>query len=548
MARLAGGRRFGARRGALAPSAMRATSTAASTSSSRRAAAWRRTSRDWGVERVACQPLGVDTRGVPARGARRRRGARGAAGRDDARVLVYAGRFAPEKHLDVLADAVAPARRAVRAARVGAGPAPPPAGERVVVAAVRRLGERARDGARQRRRLRPRRRPGDLRPVGARSDGVRHAGRRARRRRPRRARRRAAPAIAVAGGTGADFAAAIDCALRRRPRRSVARGAAARRGERLGAASCPASLGHYLRLLGEARAPPAADAASGAGRGAAAMSADATRASACCIVLHDVAPSTRSACVRTLAAIARRRRRRAGDDPRRAALSRRGADAPRSRPGSAIALRRGDELALHGCTHRDDGTPRRLARRPAPQRATRAARASSGRSRAGEALARIDVGIDWFAKNGWPLSGFVAPAWLLGPGAREALVERPFEYTATLRQLVHLPDQTPVTSQSVVYSTSNAWRRASSLAWNAVVAVAERDNRLLRLELHPRDADFAAVRALLAEASSSARCGAGSRRRSPSSCAARGRATARRSGRRRCAATSAGSRRSAAER
>ena len=51
-----------------------------------------------------------------------------------------------------------------------------------------------------------------------------------------------------------------------------------------------------------------------------------------------------------------------------------------------------------------------------------------------------------------------------------------------------------MTSQSVVYSTSNAWRRASSLAWNAGVAFAERDNRVLRLELHPRDADFAAVK------------------------------------------------------
>ena len=161
-------------------------------------------------------------------------------------------------------------------------------------------------------------------------------------------------------------------------------------------------------------------------------------------------------------------------------------------------VRRGDELALHGCTHRDDGTPR-AGSTACVAAATRAARASSGRSRAQDALARIDVGIEWFAKNGWPLSGFVAPAWLLGPGAREALVERPFEYTATLRQLVHLPDQTPVTSQSVVYSTSNAWRRASSLAWNAVVAIAERDNRLLRMELHPRDADFAAVQALVAE-------------------------------------------------
>ena len=51
-----------------------------------------------------------------------------------------------------------------------------------------------------------------------------------------------------------------------------------------------------------------------------------------------------------------------------------------------------------------------------------------------------------------------------------------------------------MTSQSVVYSTSSAWRRTSSLAWNAVVAIAERNNRLLRLELHPRDADFAAVK------------------------------------------------------
>ena len=49
-------------------------------------------------------------------------------------------------------------------------------------------------------------------------------------------------------------------------------------------------------------------------------------------------------------------------------------------------------------------------------------------------------------------------------------------------------------SQSVVYSTSSAWRRQSSLAWNAAVARLERGNRLLRLELHPRDADFADVR------------------------------------------------------
>ena len=211
-----------------------------------------------------------------------------------------------------------------------------------------------------------------------------------------------------------------------------------------------------------------------------------------CIVVHDAAPSTRSASVRTLAAI----REVAGDAPVTIlAVPRYHDEVPTASfeawLGSRVA--RGDELALHGCTHRDDGTPRGWLDGLRRSRYTRGEGEFWSLSHH-EALARIDIGIEWFAENGWPLSGFVAPAWLLGPGAREALVERPFEYTATLRQLVHLPDQTTVTSQSVVYSTSSAWRRGSSLAWNAAVDIAERANPLLRLELHPRDADFAPVR------------------------------------------------------
>jgi predicted deacetylase len=213
---------------------------------------------------------------------------------------------------------------------------------------------------------------------------------------------------------------------------------------------------------------------------------------ALCIVLHDAAPSTRSACVRTLAAV----RQVAGDVPVTIlAVPRYHDEAPSAQFEAWLGERsqRGDELALHGCTHRDDGVPQ--GRLDAMRRShyTRGEGEFWALSRH-EALARIDVGIEWFARNGWPLAGFVAPAWLLGPGAREALVERPFEYTATLRQLVHLPGQQAETSQSVVYSTSSAWRRSTSLAWNALVALAERNNPVLRLELHPRDADFVAVR------------------------------------------------------
>ena len=86
---------------------------------------------DWGVDRVACQPLGVDTHTFhPARASpvwRSRLGLPSAT-----RLLVYAGRFAPEKHLDVLADAVRRLGPPYVLLALGAGPTPP-SGERVIV-------------------------------------------------------------------------------------------------------------------------------------------------------------------------------------------------------------------------------------------------------------------------------------------------------------------------------------------------------------------------------------------------------------------------------
>ncbi len=87
---------------------------------------------EWGVARVACQPLGVD--GDLFRPQARDRAWRRLHGwSDDTRLLVYAGRFAPEKHLAVLADAVSRLGAPYVLLAVGAGPAPPPKGERVVV-------------------------------------------------------------------------------------------------------------------------------------------------------------------------------------------------------------------------------------------------------------------------------------------------------------------------------------------------------------------------------------------------------------------------------
>ncbi len=87
---------------------------------------------DWGVGCVALQPLGVDTVAFhPSRASASWRAEHGIA--EDARVLIYAGRFAPEKHLDVLADAVAKLGAPYLLVAIGAGPSPPPAAERVRV-------------------------------------------------------------------------------------------------------------------------------------------------------------------------------------------------------------------------------------------------------------------------------------------------------------------------------------------------------------------------------------------------------------------------------
>ncbi len=87
---------------------------------------------DWGVAGARVQPLGVDTaRFHPRRARSEWRRSIGLA--DDARVLLYAGRFAAEKHLAVLADAVRRLGGRHVFVAIGAGPLPPPAGPHVRV-------------------------------------------------------------------------------------------------------------------------------------------------------------------------------------------------------------------------------------------------------------------------------------------------------------------------------------------------------------------------------------------------------------------------------
>lgn len=154
---------------------------------------------------------------------------------------------------------------------------------------------------------------------------------------------------------------------------------------------------------------------------------------------------------------------------------------------------RGDELALHGYTHWDDGTPAHWL----DYMKRRWYTASEGEFCAlgeKEALQRLQAGAAWFAQMGWPVNGFVAPAWLMSPGTWSALQHMAFAYTCTLTEVHDLRRHATTHSHSLVYSTRAAWRRALSRPVNRIVARSVAAQPLVRLELHPWDADYAGVR------------------------------------------------------
>ena len=457
---------------------------------------------DWGVEHAACQPLGVDTQTFhPSRASARWRERMGV-GRRHARARLRrplragkASRRAGRRRSSGSATRTCCSRSAAARRRRARRTRPR--------AAVHRRRRRARDRARQRRRVRARRRPGDVRPVGARGDGLRHAGRRAPRRWPcragrsdRRHRRRVGPRRG--------FRRSDRGAVRARPRRAPAGRADARRSERLGARAAGAADPVPQPAAGHADARSTGRVATDGGarcdehaerlrRAPRRRRRHARRLRARAGCARTRSRRCRSRCSSCRASITRRRRRRSSGGSTRAA-----------RPATSwpcTATPTSTRARPHGAA-RPAAAPRLHARRRRVLGARRAERGSAG----------CGAGIDWFERHGWPLRGFVAPAWLLGRGRLGGAAHfREFDYTSTLRHIDLLPDDGRITSQSLVYSTSSAWRRRSSIAWAAVSPRRLAGNPVLRLELHPRDADDAGVRRSWQRAPRDARCGTGQR-------------------------------------
>jgi uncharacterized protein len=157
------------------------------------------------------------------------------------------------------------------------------------------------------------------------------------------------------------------------------------------------------------------------------------------------------------------------------------------------ATQDGHELALHGYTHRDDSPPGAGWSDHARRHWYTDGEGEFAALDRAAADERIHLGLAWARRHHLAVPGFVAPAWLMNAPAWDAVEAAGFRYTCTLGRLVTLPGRQAVRARSLVFSTRRPWRRLLSVAWNLALATSQRRAPVLRLELHPSDADHPAV-------------------------------------------------------
>ncbi len=212
------------------------------------------------------------------------------------------------------------------------------------------------------------------------------------------------------------------------------------------------------------------------------------------VVMHDVSPHTWPACARLLAALDE-----VAEVPATllvvADYHHKGGIEHDPAFLAAIEARRarGDEVVAHGLIHLDESPPPRSPWAWFWRRLYTAGEGEFAPLTQAEAARRLHEASLRLCALGASPQGFVAPAWLMGPGTRAALREGPFAYTSTRRELILLPAWTPLAAPSLVWSVRSAWRRRLSARVNERllrrVLAQPRHYPLLRLGLHPVDAE-----------------------------------------------------------
>jgi predicted deacetylase len=169
------------------------------------------------------------------------------------------------------------------------------------------------------------------------------------------------------------------------------------------------------------------------------------------------------------------------------------------RVGSPFAARlrrwaeQGDEIFLHGWSHRDTAAHARPADRLRARWMTAGEGEFLGLDHA-EARRLMDEGRSLLEDiTGRPLAGFVAPAWLYGDG------ELGFPLAEDHMRVWHPPTGTVLARGPVItWATRSRAREASSLLWAALSRRVLGPSAVVRIGVHPGDIDSTPVRASIA--------------------------------------------------
>ena len=153
---------------------------------------------------------------------------------------------------------------------------------------------------------------------------------------------------------------------------------------------------------------------------------------------------------------------------------------------------RGAEIVLHGWRHDEVGLARSLGHRV--RTFGRTDREGEFASLApAEAAARITRGRDALRAVGLHPLGFVPPAWLGGPGLEAAARAAGLVFTEGPGEVVALAEGSRLRAPATCWSTRRAWRAAGSVVVARLRLALERRRPVVRLALHPPDADAPAV-------------------------------------------------------
>ncbi|TPG21726.1 DUF2334 domain-containing protein [Sphingomonas koreensis] len=148
----------------------------------------------------------------------------------------------------------------------------------------------------------------------------------------------------------------------------------------------------------------------------------------------------------------------------------------------------GVEMFVHGWFHRDDSIHTGALARFKARHMTACEGEFLGLGRR-EAMRRMGDGRRLIEDiTGMPVTGFVAPAWLYGDGAREALVEAGFGIAED-----HMRVWRPATSEVIARGPVITWASRSSMRIASSLLVARlappllHHQRVVRLAVHPAD-------------------------------------------------------------